>query len=1276
VDIRILGPLELWDAEPIPLGGVTQRGVLADLVVHANEVVSTAKLIDDLWGEAPPRTAAKMIHNSTSQLRRVLENEQAPTLKGVELLTRSGGYMLRIDPERLDSYRFERLVEEGRNALHGGAVRVASETLRKALALWRGEPFADLLEAEFLRAERGRLDELRIAAREYRIEADLALGRHLDLIGELEALVARDPLTESFRAYLMLALYRSGRQTEALSVYKAAREILAGELGLEPGPRLQRLERAILRHEPSLGAELRIPAAETSSHEVDEGDSEAPTSARAVRKTVTVLCANAEIVDGRDLDPEALDGLTEAWSSRFEAIVARHGAEVHMRTAAGLVAVFGIPLLREDDATRAARAATDIHAAAREVDNDLRQTWSVRLALGVGLSTGQTVTAASERGEGQPASDLAVVSAELARSAKPGETIVDRATAERLDPSFQTAGLPGGALKLLPLDAEGRQLPRPSEARFVGREWELRQLSDAFRRAVEEPTSYLFTVFGTAGIGKSRLAREFAGRVNDVATVLPGRCLSYGEGITFWPIVEMVRHLDSSDPTRAIADAVRDDPDGAAILEAISAALGLAEASGIPAQPAWAIRRLFEALARERPLVLVFDDLQWAEPTLLDVIEYVVEGVRDAPILIVCLARPEFLDDRSSWGGGKLNATSVFLEPLSQRLAETLVGEVADDLPDEALVWITSAAEGNPLFIEQMVAIVRADGVTPREVRVPPTIEALLASRLDRLDGEEREFLEAASIVGREFSRNAVVALLPERAHEAVLDRAEALIRRELIRPERSPVAGDYGFRFRHGLVQDTAYQSVPKQARSRLHERYADYLAERSGALPDADELIAHHLERAYRYRAEIAPLDEPSRALGARAAQGLAGAGRSAYAREDMPAAVSFLARATELLPQRDARRLELLLDLADALRDSGDYDRASGVLDEVTAHARVAGHPRLEAEAEVIRLRMRLFKDPNLTIESVRLSAQDAVDVLEQAGDDRGLGKAWELFAWAPWFECRVAEAETALARSIEHARRAGDRRTESQAMHLLVGAAFFGPLPVEAGVRLCNETLDRFVGQPRVTASALRALAGLNALRGRFDEARGALARASAILSEFGFAVTAASLRETHGLVELLAGDAAAAEEVLRDGLEVLQRLGVTSTASNLSALLARALHAQGRHSEALAYVDLEARPPARDDLYSQVQWRSARARVLPVLGEFDEAERLAREAVTRLEETDVLAVRADVLLDLAAVLALAGRDGEARPFVTVARSLYERKGHLVGVRAAERLLSSA
>jgi tetratricopeptide (TPR) repeat protein len=392
-------------------------------------------------------------------------------------------------------------------------------------------------------------------------------------------------------------------------------------------------------------------------------------------------------------------------------------------------------------------------------------------------------------------------------------------------------------------------------------------------------------------------------------------------------------------------------------------------------------------------------------------------------------------------------------------------------------------------------------------------------------------------------------------------------------------------------------------------------------------------------------------------------------------MPAAVSLLGRGAELLHERDERRAELLVDLADALRETGDHARAEAVLEEVFARAADSGNRGLEARAVVVRLRIQVVSaDAKLETERLRAEASRAIDVLEELGDERGLAKAWELLAWAPWFACRVAEAEAALHRSIEYARRVRDSRTEAQSLNLLVGAAFFGPLPVVDGVALCEEILAAFAGQQRVTASALRALAGLRAMEGRFPEARAALRRAKAILDDLGLAVTAASMAETHAIVELMADNAAAAEDVLRRGIEVYERMGGIRLASNLAALLAQALLAQDRADETLHYVDVAERTPAGDDRYAQVQWRTLRARVLPALGRIDEAEALAREAVELLDGTDVLVVRADALMDLAAVVTAAGRESEAVPLVEEARRLYERKGHLVGADRARETAS--
>ena len=1271
VEFRILGPIEIWHGRRIALHGARQRAVLADLLLHANEVVATERLIDDLWSGEPPKTALKIVHNSVSHLRKLLETSSRGDDGTPALVTRAGGYMLRIDPDQLDANRFQRLVEEGRDALAHGAPEVAAGKLRQALMLWRGAPLADLPDQEFAQAEIARLDDLRLTALEHRIEADLALGRHADIVGEVEALVAHHPLHESFRAYLMLALYRSGRQADALAAYQQARRHLVDELGIEPGPALQRLERAILQQDPSVAADPRAVALHAVPGTTDDAparEQPAP-SARPVRKAVTVLCAEVA-AEGRELDPEALERVSLESFKRLGHVVEHHGGTVHARAGGGVVAFFGIPSLHEDDALRAARAASDVHLAARRVSEELSRGWGVALRVRIGVSTGETISGGGVPSAAVVGGDVAASAAELARAASAGETLVDAATARRIRGSARVAAGGEGSWRVLEVLPDATPIPRRRDTPLVGREWELRQLREALARVIRERTSYLFTVLGTAGIGKSRLADEFVATIGDAATVLRGRCLSYGEGITFWPLREIVRQLDGDDPRRAVAGIVGSDPDAAAIVDAIASATGAGHPGGSPAETSWAVRRLFEAIARARPLVVVFDDLQWAEPTFLDLVEHVAESARDAPVLLVCLARPEFLDDRRSWGGGKLNATSVFLEPLSERQSRLLLERVSDGgLPPDTAMRITDAAEGNPLFLEQMLAMMREEGAPLDAVPVPPTIEALLASRLDRLDPEERLVLDSAAVVGRDFSRSAVLALVPPESHDAVTRHLESLVRRELIRSERSRVAGDYGFRFRHGLVREAAYGAIPKQVRSELHERFADYIETAAEVAHPSEEIVAYHLEHAYRFRVELGAPDEAARRLAARAVERLASAGRAAYTRGDMPAAVSLLGRASELLPEGDVRRLELLVELADALRETGEYGRATAVLDEVSTRAVAAGDRRLEAHALVVRLRMQLFTDANVVTESLRTDARRAVDVLEELHDERGLAKAWELLAWAPWFACRVADAEEALNRSLEYARRSRDSRTEVRSMHLLVGAAVFGPLPVEDGIRRCNETLARFTGQQRVTASTLRALAALEAMQGRFDGARGALRQARAILEDLGLKVTAASLAETQGFVELLAGEPDAAEEALRRGLEGLGRAGVTSTASNLAALLAQALHLQGRDDEALTSIEMAARLPARDDVYGQVQWRAARARVLPRLGELEEAERLAREAVALLEDADVLAVRADALLDLAEVVHRAGRSAEAAERAEEARRLYERKGHVVGAARA-------
>jgi DNA-binding SARP family transcriptional activator len=1259
-EFGVLGPLVARrSGRPLPLGGARQRAVLAILLLHANEMLSVDRLIAEVWGTDPPDTAVKMIRNNVSRLRSLLDFGDA---LGPQLLTHPGGYELRIDPEQVDSRRFERLVRDAGRSLAAGDALASSAGLREALALWRGPALTDFAYEPFAATEAARLEELRLTAIEDRVEADLALGRHADLVGELEALAAQHPHRERLRAHLMLALYRSGRQAEALEVYQRTRELLVDTLGIEPGRTLQQLERAILVQDPSLdAAEPPVPAVEP----------EPPAApAREVRKTVSVVFAEL-VVTGPRRDPEALRGPLARAVETAVRVLEAHGGTVEKLATGAVAAVFGVPVVHEDDPLRAVRAAVELRAAVTALRAELEEQWHARVSVRTGVHTGEVVAGDSEVRAG----DAVDRAARLQHAAAEGDILVGEETRRLVGDAVRVAPAEEGvSWRLHEVIAGVPAIARRLDAPMIGREQELGQLRQAFDRSSTELTPYLFTVLGPAGIGKTRLVTEFVASVAGEATVVTGRCPPYGEALTFWPLAEIVRELGARDP-HGIAGLVDAESDAELIADVVAGAIGLVERAIPKEETFWAVRRLFEALADRRPLVVVFEDVHWAEPTLLDLIEHLAEWTRSAPMLVVCLARPELLDDRPSWGGGKLNATSILLGPLSDaesaQLVARLLGERA--LRAETLAGITEAAEGNPLFLEQMLAMLSEDA-GDAEVSVPPTIQALLTARLDRLEPDERGVLERASVIGKEFSRAALVELSPEHARGAVDAHLERLVHRDLIWPHRSLLPGDAAFRFRHILLRETAYESVPKQARAELHERFAAWLEQAAGVRSrEFDESLGHHLEQAYRYRCELAPADDRALDLARRAAARLAAAGGRAYASGDLSATVGLLSRAVALPGTEAPVRIELLVDLGDALRERGDHARAESVLAEAADGASSSGDRMLDAHVGIARLRLQLQTDPEIKTDEVLRRANEAVRVFEELGDERRLAKAWELLAWVPWSWCRAAEAEEALLHAVEHARRAGDRRAEAQSLNLLAGVAWFGPLPVTDAIARCNDILARPVEQRRVRASALRALAGLKAMEGSFGEARKAAADCKAILEDLGLAVTAASAAETYAIVELLAGDPAAAERELRAGYESLERMGETIVSPVLAALLAHALYEQGRDEEALRASEVSERGAAPDDLSADVQWRTARAKILARSGRVAEGEAVAREAVALAEQTDFLVVHGDALGALAEVLLLGGRAGEADPVLREAVRLYERKGNVVSARRAAALL---
>jgi class 3 adenylate cyclase len=1028
------------------------------------------------------------------------------------------------------------------------------------------------------------------------------------------------------------------------------------------------------------------------------------------RKAVTVVFSDlsGSTALGERLDPESLSQLMARYYDAMRAVVHHHGGTVEKFAGDAVMAVFGIPTANEDDALRAVRAASDMHAALGELNDRLWREWRVRLELHTGVNTGEVVAGDPGLSTSLVVGDAVNLAARLEQAAGAGHILLGRSTwslvrdAVEVEPP-RVLAIPGRqagepVYRLLAVRPGVLGRARRQDAPFVGRASELRLFQWAYERAAAEAGLSLVTVLGGAGVGKTRLVLEAAGRLEDQPTLLLGRCLPYGNGSTFWPLAQVVRQaagIGLEDPPAAARAKLaalldRGDPDRALVAERIGQLIGL-EADPAPIEEAaWTTRRLLEALAAERPLVVVFDDLHWAEPTFLDLVEQLGGGDHAAPVLLVAVARPELLEQRPAWAGGRPNAVSMLLEPLgadeSGALLDGLAGGGA--LPTQARERITRAAGGNPLFIEELLAALVEEGRLRRQAGAwvvagdlaasgtPPTIQALVAARLDRLDSRDRDLLERAAVVGQAFESDTVAELSPPDVRAEVPARLRGLVRREFLRPAPARLSAEAGYQFRHLLVRDAVYQAVPKQVRADLHERLAGLVEARAGArVREYEEIVGYHLEQAWRCLAELGPVDRRGRELGARAAGRLAAAGRRALARGDTPAATALLDRAVALLPGDHPRLALLLTDLADSLITTGDYRRGDQTLTEALAAAGTddAG---LRAHVLITRLQMRLTTEPELEFEPLRQQVEEAIAVLERLGDQRGLARAWRLLGYERFVRCRIEPAEQAIANLIEHARLAGDERLEAYGRGMLNAAAFWGPLPAPAGIERCRRQLAEADGNRYVEASARCALGALLAMRGRFDEAREEVGQGTEIAETFGRVYLSAVYSQFAAAVELLAGRPDAAETRLADGYRALERLGETGERSNVAADLAHALLAQERDAEAERFADTSRSLAAREDLYAQVRWRGAKARVLAGQGRDAEADRLAVEAVALAERTDMLNLRAAALADLAATARAGGRADDGVAATLRALALYERKGNLAAAAAVRALLGAA
>jgi class 3 adenylate cyclase/tetratricopeptide (TPR) repeat protein len=928
----------------------------------------------------------------------------------------------------------------------------------------------------------------------------------------------------------------------------------------------------------------------------------------AHRKVVTVLFCDVvgSTALGESVDPEALQSLLARYFERMKGIVESHGGSVEKFIGDAVMAVFGVPVAHEDDALRACRAAEEM----REALPDL----GIRGRIGV--NTGEVMSGTEER---LATGDAVNVAARLEQAAEPGEVLIGAETLRLVGSAVDVGDkrlleLKGKSepVAAYPLVAVHEAGERSHAARFVGRERELQQLSDAWDRASTGPRCELVTVVGEAGAGKSRLVGEALAEIG--ARVVRGRCLPYGDGITYWPVVEVVKQLAvmPSDPVAAAA---------------IRSLLGESDIPTNGEEIAWAFRKLLEEQA---PLVVVFDDIQWGDDAFLDLVEATALLSAGAPLLLLCMARPERLETRPTW------PATLRLEPLPPEQAEVLIG---DTVSGELRERIAHAAGGNPLFISEMLAMAAGK----EEVEVPPTLKALLAARLDQLDDAERRVLERGSVEGEIFHRGSVQALAPEETQ--VTTRLAALVRRQLVRPDRAQLAGEDGYRFRHLLIRDAAYDALPKAVRAELHVRFADWLNKHGDSLVERDEIVGYHLEQAARYQTE---LGQPDPTLAERGAERLAAGARRADERGDYRGALALLTRAAELLRPI---RLDLVLELQVAWHMNAVDGRAGArAADDVANRAEYAGDHSGALLAHAMALILRSGVGDALPVEEAEELCHRALPAEETRGDARRLALLWELVAVSAQHRMRNDAAVEAAERGMGYQRLGGD----SSMSDIFDWALVLGTRPAEEGLRM----LDELAGSRPPGAGDLSRAVHL-AMVGRFEEASAlGQARANHLREVTGSAGEGASFL---ALIANIEGDRERACQHYRDLLAAIPS-GTESIAASYELPLARDLCYLSRYEEVeplLHHARSVPQGPALRAMGSSVE-----ALTLAVRGQLVQAEASARTGVAvAADEMDNLWLEAWAHEDLATVLERAGRIDEAREALERAVRIWERKGCL-------------
>ena len=919
------------------------------------------------------------------------------------------------------------------------------------------------------------------------------------------------------------------------------------------------------------------------------------------------------------------------------------------------------------------------------------------LVVRTGVNTGSVVAGSAYAGGSFATGDAVNTAARLEQAAAPGEVLIGASTwwlvcdaveVEAVAPlAVKGKAEPLAAYRLLRVLEAERGRSRRLGAALVGRERESRALAEALARTSQGGRGQLVTVLGPAGMGKTRLVEHFLAGLGQDVQVLRGRCVSYGRGITFWPIVQLLRQgagligQETAEVSEKALLALMDtSPDKGAVVAVLLPLLGLGGEPGGAEEIFWAVRSVLEHLAGHGPLIVTVEDIHWAEPTLLDLLERLRDEARDVPLLIVCQARPELLEQRPGWGGGALNVTTFLLEPLTGRhTAALLEGLLGPGVPGRVVAAVEGWAGGNPLFVEEVAAHLVETGVLGRDhdgwvvagdlmrVSVPPTVTALLAARLDRIPRPERVLLEQVSVIGLEVTTADATALSAGDADVPAL--LASLSRRDLLRRVRGLRADTWAFR--HVLLRDAAYESLPKSVRAELHERFAVRLQESAtDAGGEIHAFVGHHLEQAYLFARDLSPNGDAVAALARRAAIALAAAGGHARDTDDLPAAAELLGRAVALTPKGGAARRDLLWRLAQLQQDQGHVTEAEQSLQQV-AELMDDATPDLERSiwtAQMLSLRCEAAEDFDLA--ELQSAAEEAARLARQHHDHERLTQALHAGVTAATTCGRWGDAAQML-RELQQVASLHDRR---EARIWVVAAYVWGPAPVDEGLAYIATVRDQPGQTLRSSAITKACEAALLAAAGRIEPALD-LASESALMARdldplaFGF------IANFRPLVHLARGDLDETLRIFTEAIEVMREHGDLSLASTMLGWKAALLLEQGCHDDQARQVLEEAAAVTSPYDNASVGFVETCQAVLAARnGDHEQAAARASMALTTIDASDAIIQQADIRRWLSDVPRLRGEVAQQRRLLAEARDLYRAKGHLPLLAETERLLS--